>query len=324
MKKVSILLLEGCTPIAPIGAMELLRKAGIIHQQITGCHPPFFDVELVALKEKEQANECGYEIHAGKLLQDVTETDILLIPAMEFDVAEKLEANKEAIGAIQSLYKKGVAIGSMCTGAFLLGASGLLDGKEATTHWYMSNTFKQMFPKVKLADERVIVDNGRLYTCGGATSFINLVLYMVEKYCGKETAAMTSKMLLIDYQKPAQNSFAIFIPQMQHEDKEILKVQHRLQEDSKLYTVAELADIANMSLSTFQRRFKKATGEMPLKYIQKVLVEKTKGYLSTTNMTFEEISFKVGYNDSASFRNIFSKHTGTTPLQYRKKYSFTS
>ena len=322
MKKVTILMLEKCTPIVPVGAMELLRKAGVIHQRGTNSLVPFFDIEVVALNNKQQNIGSGLTVSITRAIDEIEQTDLLLIPAIEFDVQEKLKANQGAVSHIKRLHDNGADIGSMCTGAFLLAEAGLLKNKNATTHWFMSGTFEKMYPDVNLQDERMIVDNGRLITCGGATSFINLVLYLVEKYCGKETAVVTSKMLLIDYQKPLQNHYAIFLPQIQHNDTEVAMVQEYLHKKGKLSTVNELADMANMSLSTFQRRFKKVTGQSPLKYMQKVLVEKAKNYLEKTDKTFDEIVFEIGYNDTASFRSIFRKQTGFTPSKYKERYNW--
>lgn len=321
MKKVTILLLDGCTPIVPVGSMELLKKAAIIHQQNKGTKAPFFDIEVVGVNKLKQSHGNGMSIVLERAIDEVVDTDILLIPAIEFDVVDKLEANKSAIEHIKRLYDNGADVGSMCTGAFMLAKTGLLEGKKATTHWYMADVFRTMFNGVTLEDERSIIDNGRLFMCGGATSFINLTLYIVEKYCGKDTAIAVSKMLLIDYKKPLQSSYAMFIPQLQHNDEEIAKVQDYLHAKGKLESISNLAERSNMSLSTFQRKFKKATGDSPLKYMQRVLVEKAKDYLEHTDKTVDEIILEIGYNDASSFRSVFHRYTGFSLSGYKERYS---
>ncbi|MDN5204847.1 helix-turn-helix domain-containing protein [Fulvivirgaceae bacterium BMA10] len=320
MKSVSVLLLNDCTTIAPIGALELLKKSGVIHQQLTGEDKPFFHVELVSSLGTTVQTQDGYAIHCERSIENLDKTDVLLLPALEFDVKEKIEVNKHCVEHIRRLHQQGTEIATMCTGAFLLAATGLLNQKKATTHWFLTKTFQQMFPEVELMDDKIIVDNGKLYTCGGATSFINLVLYLVEKYCGKETAIMTSKMLLIDFNKPPQNHYAMFTPQMQHDDKIIMETQEYLQSHNKFITVGQLAERANMSHSTFLRRFKKATGESPLKYIQRMQVEKIKDMLETTDKRFDEIAYGLGYNDIPSLRKVFKHFTGLSPLQYKDRY----
>lgn len=321
LKKVTILIFDHCTPLASVGAFELFRKASLLHQQLTGSETLYFKPELATLYQSELRIDESFTIKTSDI-SNVDETDILLIPAIEFDIEEKLKALNPYIPHILRLHEKGAVIGSMCTGAFLLAKSGLLDGKVATTHWAMRDLFQKMYPEVELMDEKIIVDNGKIVSCGGATSFMHLILYLVEKYCGKETAIFVSKMLLLDYHKDEQSGFAIFNPQLEHQDQVIKEIQRMLHSaNGEKFSVTYLAKKANLSISSFNRRFKKATGEVPSNYLQRLQVEKAKVMLEKKQVNSDELAYSLGYNDVPSFRLLFKKHTGFTPKEYQRKFN---
>lgn len=321
MKKISILVLEGCTPIAPIGAMEIMNKASVIHQQLLQTNSPFFVSELVGVERTKVQVSDTFSVNCHTTIGKLTNTDLLLIPAIEFDVEEKINRNIGLVPHILRLRRGGAEVGSMCTGAFLLAATGLLDHKKATTHWYTAPVFRAMFPKVQMLDDRIVIDESGIYTCGGATSFLNLCLYLVEKFCGKETAVMTSKMLLLDLDKTHQSNYSIFVPQLTHGDDAISKAQKLIEADANgKVSVEELAIRVNLSKRSFIRRFKSSTGNTPVEYIQRVTVEKAKKQLEHGHETIERIAFSLGYNDINSFRRLFVNFTGITPAAYRKKY----
>ncbi len=317
---VTVLALERCTSIAPIGAAELLRKSSVLHSERTGSDVPVFDVEVVSATKRELAFAEGYSILCARTLAEISATDLLLIPAIDFDIRDKLALFDSCPSELTRLHAQGTEIGSMCTGAFLLAASGLLDGRRATTHWAMAGLFRQMYPAVRLEDERILIDNGSLYCAGGATAFMNLVIYLVEKYCGKETAIAASQMFLIDYVKPAQSLYAVFSPTLNHGDEMVALAQREILEHAKLWTVDELAERTHVSRKTFTRRFKNATGHTPSGFIRRAAVERAKRMLETENVTFEEIARRVGYEDVGSLRSAFRTMTSLTPSGYRNRY----
>ncbi|MEJ0029538.1 MAG: helix-turn-helix domain-containing protein [Bacteroidota bacterium] len=318
--KVSILVLSDSTPISPVGAMEVLRKAGQMHSQLGKSKKPFFDVELVGVKSKRVRTMNKLVIDCEKTIDEVRSTDLLLIPAMEFDIPEKLKINQSVIRHIVRLKKNGAEVGTMCTGAFLLASTGLLDGKSATTHWYKAPLFTEMFPKVTLEDDRIIVDAGGIYTSGGATSSLNLCLYLVEKYCGRETAIFSAKMLLMDPNHAFQSSYAMFKPQSVHKDDAIAEAQKAIETSKQRLTVELLADKVNLSKRSFIRRFKASTGNTPIEYIQRVNVEKVKRRLEESNDSIGSIIYSIGYNDINSFRKLFVKYASLSPVEYRRRY----
>ena len=314
--------MEGCTPMSPIGAMEILNKSGVIHQQVAKTSKPFFETELVGIKSKNVKSSDRFSLNCHTTLDQVTKTDILLIPAMEFDIDIKLEQNKSALPHLLRLQKKGTELGSMCTGAFMLAATGLLKNKSATTHWYAASAFRAMFPDVKLEDHKIIVDKGGIYSSGEATSSLNLGLYLTEKYCGKETANLATRMLLMDNDRASQTRFSMFIPQTQHKDEAIYKAQKAIEHDQEeKLTVEGLAMTVHLSKRSFIRRFKAATGNTPVEYMQRMNVEKAKRQLENSKNSIEQIIYSLGYNDLNSFRKIFIRYTDLTPKEYRGRYS---
>jgi transcriptional regulator GlxA family with amidase domain len=208
----------------------------------------------------------------------------------------------------------------MCTGAFVLASTGLLDGKSATTHWSLASTFRAMFPKVKLLDDKIIIDEGGIYTSGGGASSLSLCLYLVEKYCGKEMAILSSKMLLMNFNGYPQLSYSIFFPQTNHDDESIKEAQSLVENSNKKITVEQLADKVSLSKRSFIRRFKASTGGTPVDFIQRMNVENAKRLLETTKKSVEGIIYSLGYRDVTSFRKVFMKHTSLSPREYRKKY----
>lgn len=321
MKKVSILVIENCTPLAPVGAMEVLNKANQEYRHHTRSRQSFFDVELVGVRSKKVNASERFHLDCHTMIEDLVKTDLLLIPGLDGDIDEILANNVSLIPHILRLHKKGAEVGSMCTGAFILASTGLLNGKKATTHWAAADKFRQMFPAVELLDERIVIDEKGVYTCGGATSFLNLCIYLTEKFCGKEIAVLTSKMLLAGYDKINQSEYSIFFPQHHHGDEAILKAQQIVESatDEKV-SVEALAKQVNMSKRNFIRRFKASTGNTPVEYVQRISVEKAKRVLELSNEAVEHIIYSLGYNDVNSFRKLFVKYTNMTPKEYRLKY----
>src|SRR5262249_11918367 len=222
---------------------------------------------------------------------------------------------------IKSCAGKGTRIASMCTGSFLLAETGLLDGRSATTHWFFADAFREMYPKVTVLPERLIVDEGNIITTGAATAFMDLVMYLIELYCGHEVAVFSSKVLLIDLGRWSQLPYTTFSTQRLHNDRQISQVQLLIESESHLnLSSVSLAERAGMSLRNFDRRFQNATGETPSSYLRKFRVEKAKRLLETTNDTVQEITAKVGYEDRSSFRRLFYEHTALSPKAYRAKY----
>ncbi|MCB0738087.1 MAG: helix-turn-helix domain-containing protein, partial [Bacteroidetes bacterium] len=284
---------------------------------------PLFDIQLVGKQKGHiQLDEMVW-VECNKTIDEANDLDVLLIPAVQNHLLmQAVEDNAHFVPWLQKIHAKNVELGSLCIGAFVLASSGLLDGKKCSTHWSAAELFNQMFPKVELIPQYTITDYNGIYTSGGAFSFQNLILYLVEKYQGKEIAIWLAKMLVADMNKPSQLPFTIFNGVHHHDDAAILKAQKHIEE--QFATIGNVGDIADQVLvpqRTFVRRFKKATHNTPIGYLQKVRIEATKKQLENSNKTVNEIMYDVGYSDIKSFRNLFKKHTGLSPQAYRKKFS---
>ena len=283
---------------------------------------PVFNVEYVGLNEYVAANNGEYTIKTNRLLKDVIKTDLLVIPPTFGDVAKGLQANAEAIPYFRKLHAKGTSLASLCIGAFLLAETGLLNGKKCSTHWAYINEFKERYPDVEIEDGAIITEHDNIYSSGGASSLWNLILYLIEKFSDRETAVMISKYFALDIGRESQSQFAIFRGQRNHKDADIQKVQDYIEKHyAEKITIDALAGLINTGRRTFERRFKEATNNTPIEYIQRVRIEAAKKNFEASRKNVSEIMFDVGYTDTKAFRDIFRKITGLTPIEYRDKFA---
>lgn len=282
----------------------------------------FFNVELVGLKKEVKVNDGLYGITTTRLLKDVKRSDLVIIPALFGDMQTAIASNKKALPWITKQYEAGAEVASLCVGAFLLGATGLLNGRKCSTHWGFQNEFRELFPEVEVIDGSIVTEEDRLYSSGGAMSYWNLLLYLVEKYTDRETAILASKYFAIDIDRDSQSAFAMFKGQRNHTDAAILQAQDFIEENiQEKITIDELADNVNLGRRSFERRFKAATKNSVLEYINRVKIESAKRSFESSRKNINEVMFDVGYTDTKAFRTIFKKITGLTPVEYRNKYN---
>jgi transcriptional regulator GlxA family with amidase domain len=283
---------------------------------------PLFDVQLVGNKKEVKLNDGKYTVHPDKLLKDVKKTDLVFIPALFGDISSAVKANQNLTPWITDQYKKGAEVASLCVGAFLLASTGLLNGKKCSTHWGFTNEFREMFPEVDVQDGSIVTEENGIYSSGGANSYWNLLIYLVEKYTDRETAILTSKYFAIDIDRNSQSAFAMFKGQKDHNDEEIKKAQEFIEQNvEEKLTVDNLADRVGVGRRSFERRFKKATSNSILEYIQRVKIEAAKRSFETSRKNINEVMYDVGYTDTKAFRTTFKKITGLTPIEYRNKYN---
>src|SRR5690554_2819742 len=277
---------------------------------------PIFEVEYVGLHEYVPANNGEYTIKTDRLLKDVTTTDLLFIPPTYGDTSKGIEGNAEAIPYFKKLHENGTSLASLCIGAFLLAETGLLNGKKCSTHWSHINEFKERYPDVEVEDGAIITEHDNIYSSGGASSLWNLILYLIEKFADREIAVMIAKYFALDIGRDSQSQFAIFRGQRNHGDADIQKVQDYIEKhyDDKI-TIETLANLINTGRRTFERRFKVATNNTPIEYIQRVRIEAAKLSFEASRKNVSEIMFDVGYTDSKAFRDIFKIITGLTPIE---------
>ena len=257
--------------------------------------------------------------------QKMTRTDVydlVIVPAMfSTRIEEVVQKEARIIDWLKQQYKAGTELASICVGSFLLAATGLLDGKKATTNWMFADLFRKNYPRVTLEDDKIIVDQGKIYTCGEAFSFTTFIIYLIEKFCGHEVAITASKILMINVHQQPQTSFSIFQFQTDHADEAITMVQRYMEKNyNKTITMTEMAGISSMSPRNLIRRFEQATSNTPLEYLQRFRIENAKKMLENRNDGIEQIAMKCGYEDMSFFRKVFRRHVGMTPREYKDKY----
>ena len=319
MKHVSILIPETAV-IEAIADPRYLFTAVNEFLQASG-KLPLFKVELVAMTKEVRLNNSLFSVHADKLLHEVENTDLIFVPAISGNVNYAMDINHDLLPWITKHHAKGAEVASLCLGAFLLAATGLLDGRKCSTHWLFANQFKEMFPDVELVDGSIITDSQGLYSSGGANSYWNLLLYLVEKYTDRDTAILAAKYFAIDIDRESQLAFMMFQGQKGHEDAKIKKAQEFIDGNYQdKITVDQLADMLALGRRSFERRFKSATKNTVIEYIQRVKIEAAKRSFESSRKNITEVMFDVGYTDTKSFRDVFKKITGLTPIEYRNKY----
>ena len=284
--------------------------------------PPAFSLHLVGITGEPQKYNRAFAVFPDATIKDTKKTDLVIIPAVNGDKQEVLELNQPFIPWMISQYKQGAELASLCVGTFLLAGTGLLHGRSCTTHWQSVNDFRKMFPTVKLIDNKIITDEHGIYTSGGANLFWNLLLYLVEKYTNRELAILASKYLIIEIERKSQSPFILFSGQKEHEDDEIRNAQEFIEShfEEKL-TVDQLSARFAIGRRSLERRFKKATSNTLVEYMQRVKIEAAKKSFETSRKNINEVMQDVGYADTKAFRVVFKKFTGMSPIDYRNKYN---
>ncbi|WP_431126877.1 GlxA family transcriptional regulator [Flagellimonas flava] len=325
MKHVSILVPKGNAILSSVvGPFKILMAANQFLKKTRIQENDFFELHLVGLDQDHTLYEGLFSIHCDSTIADIKKTDLILIPALRPDkLNEDLDRNKNFIPWIlNQRLQNNAEVASMCMGAFLLAQTGLVDGKQCATHWAGMEMFRKMFPQVNLVSNKIVTDEDGIYTSGGAFSFLNLILHLVEKYCGRPAAIYLSKFFEIDMDRQDQNQFAIFQAQKDHEDDAIKEAQKYIENNVKSkISVERLAEKYAISSRNFVRRFKKATQNTPLEYIQRVKIEAAKRSLESTQQNVNEIMYQVGYADQKAFRTVFKKYVGLSPVAYKSKYN---
>ena len=314
MKQITILVPHGAVLGSIEGPRLVFSEVNQLLQRLG--RPPLFQVQLVGLTPETPV--CGglYSIRTEQLIGDVARTDLVIIPAVDGDLGRALETNRDFLPWIIQQYRQGAEVASLCLGAFLLAATG-----QCTTHWAAAHYFRAMFPQIELVEDRLITDEHGIYSSGGAFSYLNLVLYLIEKYVGRDMAVTCAKVFQIDIERVSQSSFVIFQGQKEHGDESIKRAQIYIEDNyQEKLTVDQLADLLALGRRNLERRFKKATANSVVEYIQRVKIEAAKNRLETSPDNVNEVMYHVGYADPKAFRVAFKRITGLSPKQYREKY----
>ena len=321
MQHLTILVPDGQNNLSSIvGAFKIFTRANAYWKGMG--RKELFKIELAGISKEVDFYGGLFTVKPHTNISTITKTNLIIIPSLNHNYEKAVKGNKLLIDWIEKQYKEGAEIASICTGAFLLASSGLLDGKNCSTHWSAADAFRMMFPNVNLQADQLITDENGIYTNGGAYSFLNLVIYLVEKYYDRQTAIFCSKVFQIEMDRQTQSAFIIFKGQKLHGDEMVQQAQAYIESkvDEKI-SVEELSSRFAVGRRNFDRRFIKATGNTPVEYSQRVKIESAKKALETSRKTIHEVMYEVGYSDVKAFREVFRKITGMSPLEYRGKYN---
>jgi transcriptional regulator GlxA family with amidase domain len=322
MKQITVLLLNQMFSSTATGPMEVFRHAGLLWNILTGTQrAPCFRVTTASADGKPVNCDGGIQIQPNMALQDVGETDLIFVPAAWLSIDGVVELNAPIVRWLKKRSRRGVAVASVCSGVGLVAATGLLDGKRATTHWGLAERFRQKYPRVKWMPELMVTEDRGFYCGGGVNASLDLSIYLVERFCGHEIAIQTAKALLIETRRAWQSGFAIIPLKTDHSDDAISSAQDWMHKNfAKTFSLEDPARRIGMSVRNFVRRFKQATGDSPLAYLQKLRIAAAKRMLESNHRSMQQIGDAVGYQDVAFFRALFQRHTGVSPSAYRDRF----
>lgn len=321
MKHLTILVPQGENNLSSIvGSYKILSRANEIF--LSKGKEKVFEIDLAGSKHQVDYYQGLFSVKPNKSLDDIQKTDFIIIPSLNHQYDMAIRENQDMIQWLKNQYRAGAEIASICTGAFLLASAGILDGKSCSTHWSAANELRSRYPKVKLLADHLITDEHGIYTNGGAYSFLNLMIYLVEKYYDRQTAILCAKIFQIEMDRNSQSIFSIFTGQKNHDDEMIMEAQHFMEKsyDDKL-PVESISSRFAVSRRTFDRRFIRATGNTPTEYLQRLKIEAAKKALESSRKTVNEVMYEVGYNDPKAFRTIFTRITGISPQDYKNRYN---
>ncbi|WP_103734409.1 GlxA family transcriptional regulator [Pseudomonas sp. GZJR-8] len=312
---ITLLLADRCSAANATLAMEVLSAANLFADS------PCFEVVLASLDGQAVVTWGGQRLEVDCSVAQVARTDLVLIPGFLFTLKEVLPTFAAYGAWLREQHGRGAVLASMCTAAFLLAETGLLQGLRATTHWAFTKFFRRRYAQVCLDEGQILCEENRLITCGGATAAMDLMLHLIRRFGSAELAYTCGKYLLIDTGRTEQSVYAMWSLPKSHGDSEILRVQHWLEQHfTESLVIDEVARRFGFGVRNFKRRFKDATGHTPIGYLQTLRLERAKQMLESTRMTLDSITYAVGYEDSNSFRRLFQQRVGMLPAAYRKKF----
>lgn len=325
--RISLLALPQTTPAAVYGLFEVLSAVGSIWDRLTGqqTRARRISAEIVARSKEAFTCAIGTPIQPHATFADTENTDVVIVT----DLALPLEGGAalgwgDEMEWVRAQLSGGATICSVCTGSIFLAEAGLLDGKDAASHWIAADIFRENYPLVRFRPERIVCDmdpEGQLITTGGASSWEDLALHLIARYSGREEAARIAKVFLLGDRSDGQLPFAAMAKPRRHEDAAIGNCQLWIADNYACANpVTCMVAESGLPERTFKRRFKAATGYTPVDYVQSLRIEEAKQMLEATADATDEIAETVGYEDPAFFRRLFRRHTGITPAQYRQRF----
>ncbi|MEI5639776.1 MULTISPECIES: GlxA family transcriptional regulator [unclassified Pseudoalteromonas] len=286
-----------------------------------------FECFIVSPSGNPISNSAGVQLATKSLKQSNYLIDMDAVIVASTVISDRKSFNEYLLSfapisqAIIEYKKLNRPISGYCSGVLVLAATGLLDHHKATCAWWLSAMFTQLYPKVHLSMDKIVIKDNGIFTAGAASANLSLALVLVRELANEKLASKISKLLLIDPNRSSQMPFIDRRLVSEHQDDLIYKVQQWMQNDIKdNSSIEELSKRFAVSERTLIRRFKKATGETPAAYRQRLRVEEAKILIESSNLSIEKISNSVGYEDISAFRKSFSRHTSLSPNAYRNRF----
>lgn len=329
MTSVALIALEQCYLSSLSGFMDILNIANAHGgKQLRESYKPF-KFSILSASGDQVSTAGGLPIAVNGSLDTQSHFDIVYIPGLFYGgrtaFAKLLNSNKNSVDWLKDQWKKGALIAANCTGTFLLAETGMLDGRVATTTWWVEKQFKHRYPKVKLDIKQLITEEKNLVCAGAITSYQHLALRMIQKFSSQSLASLCAKSLLLDINQIAQAPYITMPLKSDHNDKLIAKAQYLLQQRlGKDTNIEDLAGELAVSHRTLIRKFQKVLGISPLQYLQDLRIETAKQLLENSNQHIDSVISQVGYKDTSSFTRLFVQRTGMTPSAFRKKFKLYS
>ncbi len=326
MKQIFLIAHDDSSVSGLTGALEIFTIANIINGFLNPGADPLFACKIIAAKPHTHQICAGLRIEFEGGMVPYEQADAVVMTGFLYrsidELISRIEQSKKAAEWVRRQYRQGAVIAASCSGTMLLAETGLLDGKSATTSWWLKNLFKRRYPKISLRIDRLLVEHGRLLSAGAVTSYTNLVLRLIEIFAGKTIALACAKMMLVDINRFSQAPYMMLQSILDHSDNLVAKAQYWISQH--LQAKIDLMDLSShlaVSYRTLIRRFKTATGETPIQYIQKSRIESAKHLLETTDLNLEAVMERVGYADASAFSLLFKRLTRLTPREYRRQFS---
>ncbi len=307
------------------GIYEVLSSVGLAWQLLHRQSPaPVFKPVVLSMDGQPFRTFNGVTIHPDGRFGDHPSPDIVIIPDLAVMPGEPVPNTYSAIADwIGGAHANGAIVCSVCTGSTLLALTGLLDGEDATTHWAWEGDFRSRFPQVKLRKERVLVPAGeghRIITAGSTTSWHDLLFYLIARVHSLEEARRIAKFFLLQWHADGQLPFASLTVTRQHKDPLIAAAQLWAADNyASMNPVSAMVEQSGLTERSFLRRFRAATGQSPVEYVQTLRIEEAKHLLEATDMLPDDIAGEVGYAETSSFRRLFKRLVGLSPAAYRRR-----